>query len=60
VILGFLTMRYHEVKGHWPLIKGKKRHSNGDLKNHVEKSPNANGVLEVKDSIEPVLSPVEG
>ena len=23
MILGFLAMRFHEVKGHWPLLKPK-------------------------------------
>jgi high-affinity iron transporter len=24
-MLGFFVMRYHEVKGHWPLMKAKKQ-----------------------------------
>lgn len=24
-MLGFFAMRYHEVKGHWPLMKAKKQ-----------------------------------
>lgn len=30
VILGFLALRYKEVKGHWPLMKAKERKTTDD------------------------------
>lgn len=38
VILAFLVMRYHEVKGHWPLIPAKKANDAGSTKVESDRS----------------------
>jgi high-affinity iron transporter len=53
VISGFLTMRYKEVKGHWPLLKAKKHPVIEDqqLKASISSSSQlgASGLFEKKD-----------
>ncbi|KAI0137115.1 putative iron transferase [Xylariales sp. AK1849] len=47
VMLGFFAMRYNEVKGHWPLMKGKK----GSVETaHPSSTSGRNGVAEDKVS----------
>ena len=35
-MIGFFSMRYQEVKGHWPLMKPKKRHDADTQSNQSE------------------------
>lgn len=44
VIAGFAAMRFHEVKGHWPLLKAKK-HSSVAESDMTSRTPSADGVF---------------
>lgn len=55
VIAGFLTMRFHEVKGHWPLMKPKARRSGSVVEQDsgsdvVDEKVSKGGIVQTKEA----------
>jgi len=52
VILGFLMMRYHEVRGHWPLIKTKENGADTEVSSRNESGGSERGHFGAKDKVQ--------